>query len=575
MNDKNIIKHINECFNESKNSFSALRQAMGEDHDFYNSKQWKSGDLRKFQERGAIPITINVIKKHVDVMVGLRIQSSPDLRAFPVEGGDEYIGEVLTAMLKWIWDSENVPYKSNYAYKDVLIGGLGWLHTYIDFDNDYVSGDIKVSNESPFNIYPDPHFTNIDLSDCGYIIRFKQVDKDVLKNIYPEYASDISLEVKTGDTSDTKFNNISNDRGKIITVKEFWHKDSELKTYVLDRYNPTRKKRWTGTSEELGDFLFQNPDYVAIEKMEEVIKLSTLIGKNTLIDTIENPYCSNNKFPFFPAFGFYDYTEEDWEEKVSGIVRSLKDPQREKNARRSAMMKTTQKMPLGGYIADKGSIDDINPYRNAGGEVTFLFKKPGREVKQMSQPSLPASEVQLEGMFSNDINSVGINPDMLGMIDSRSESGKVIQLRQKQGFAGVAEIGNNFNMMQKAIGLQIIDMMLEHFEDAKFKRILGQDIELDSERLKEAREGVRYDIDVDEVGNSPTYRHATFAKLMEMQQYGVQVPFDLLIDFADIPNKAKQKARENYNQQQAMIQAQQQQQQLATQTQAQLPAGVQ
>jgi hypothetical protein len=82
----------------------------------------------------------------------------------------------------------------NYAngydvISDCFAGALktGWnlCSVWMDYRDDPINGDIKLRRE-PFNAFiTDPYFSNIDLSDCKYILRRKYLNLEETKSLLP------------------------------------------------------------------------------------------------------------------------------------------------------------------------------------------------------------------------------------------------------------------------------------------------------------------------------------------------------------------------------------------------------
>jgi hypothetical protein len=94
---------------------------------------------------------------------------------------------------------------------------------------------------------------------------------------------------------------------------------------------------------------------------------------------------------------------------------------------------------------------------------------------------------------------------------------------------------------------------------AQRRKILTEEQELFWQRFEAIKDTMKYDIDVEEGANSPTYRFAALAQLQAMAQSGAQIPPEVYIELADIPKSVKEKLMASI---QAQAQAAQQAQQM-------------
>ncbi len=471
------IKMVQEAYAEAKTAWAEWREQAVEDFEFKMGSQWNAEDLAAAQAKGLPALNINHILKNINLISGYQRQNKPDIRVLPIEGSDEYTAEVLGRVIKWVMADKNADFVVSDHFKDALICGLGWTNPYVSFDNDYTNGDIMIKKISPFDLLPDPYFTERDLSDCDYIIRHRVVSKIKLKRLYPKFAETIEKmnTISADDDAYYQLPNVPNDRGKRVLVLEYWYRDFDKKTVIINAANDEDVQPWDGSKGDLAEFLDAHPEYVSLSKDYPVIKLITVVGDSTIVYDGENPFnCPD--YPFIPTFCFYESSYATWKLKLQGIVRPLKDLQREKNKRRSQIMAAINTMPHGGWMMQKNAIDDVSKLTEAGGSQKVIEVNPGKDAPQpMKQAEIPIALINLEQMFDSDLRIVGANPDQLGEIGERGAAGITIQLRQKQGLTSSQEVFDSLSFSMRTIGRRLIHYITNNFSEAKIKRILGDD----------------------------------------------------------------------------------------------------
>lgn len=590
---KRLCDEVMESYNEAKSAYQELYSTMREDFEFYLGDQWDATDLQVLTAKGVPALTLNYIKKTIDTLSGYERQNRGMLKAFPIEGSDVLISEALSRVLAWCLRNQDV--KTSSSFKDAVIGGVGWIHTYLDYNEDPIDGDIRVKHLSPFDIMLDPQFTEMDLSDCAYIIRHKKVKKATLKKLYPQHSERIE-KAKGGYSGDDVRQEISvpNDRGNHILVVEKWYKEYEERFFVLDQDGAHLFDL------EASGVLPPN----VIRKSVEVIKLRTVVDGDILVYDGYSPY-GLFQYPFFPLFCYYDPSYPDPVMKHSGVVRHLKDPQREKNKRRSAIMQIINTQVKSGWMYEKGAVDDTNVLKNSAKAGILIEKNRGKEIKQIEPPSLDPSLMQLEQYFDNDIRQIGANPDLLGDMMTKGEPGVAIQLRQQQGLTGFKEIFDNRGVALSLLGKRIVEI-IANWSPEKVKRILGDDLPFDRkkaeltqqidridqqtseiammndprgdntafqleqqmvvlvEQLNEIQKKeaefwmrwhnammtTRFDCQIDETANSGTVRASNLIELRQMQQYGMPVDPNMYVDLMDGLSTNQKEAWKQYISQQ-------------------------
>jgi len=483
-NHDEIIKLVNECYEEARGAWLDFYSELEEDYRFYLSDQWSSADRAMVEKKGAPALNLNYIKKTIDLVSGYERQNKSDIKILPIEGSDEFVADILTRVAKWIMLGGNNEYIASQSFKDALIGGLGFLEINVNYDRDPINGDIYLKKISPFDILIDPYFSESDLSDADYIIHHKKVSKSKLKITYPDKADKIEA-LGGGINSDDIIQTIDipSDRKEKVLVVDYWYKKYISTPFLVNTRNGD-VTQFDGTNEELQAILEGETIYKVIRKKIPHVFLATVVDKQLCLFHGENNRVGR-EYPFIPIFCFHESSIGDQKLKIQGLVRSLKDAQREKNKRRSAIMQAINTMPHSGFMVPKNSVDDINVLRNSAGAGKIIQYNPQKGAPTpIIPPQLPTSIMQLEMLFNDDIKMIGANPDLLGNQQGKNDPGITIQLRQKQGLTSLQEVFDSYSYAKRLLGRTLIHLIGENFGNEKIKRIVGSELPFDSQRLQ-------------------------------------------------------------------------------------------
>lgn len=531
-----IEKDVKECWEYTRSRLDPLFEEMETDFRMTLGDQWTLADKQKLKRKGKPALSINIMKKPIDLVIGHQRQNFQDLKVLPIEGADEVGADVLTQLFKWIMSAQGASSYISYAFQDAAIGGLGWVAPEMNYDRDILNGDFMLQTVSPFSIYFDPAFKDISLRDCTYLMRVEWMSKSRAKALYPEHEKDIII---LGNATSHGEHMAPSDTRYMVRVVEKWTKKREkvqmavnLITTDVEEYDPQKHDG--------------NPEYEITKIVQDRMYLTTTLNEEAVIYDGENPY-GINKYPFIPIFGYFTPSFDEWEWRVQGLARVMRDLQREKNKRRSQWMETVLSMPHGGWIMDKGALDDKSVLTVADGTTKIIEVNDGKKLQQVQPPQIPTALVQLDQQGSEDIREVGLNADLLGMMSERGAPALSIQLRQKQGITAIQTFFDNLSFAKKNLGRYMIDMIRKNWDAEKISRIIGQPVDLDMESL-----GSVYDVAVDEIAETPTYRQANAIVLSEMAKQGLPVPPETIIEMLDMPPAVKQKTLETMQQQQQM-----------------------
>lgn len=478
MSDEKVVEVSQNAYDEARSALDAWNREARTDLNFYLSDQWDDADKQKLINKGVPVLTLNYIKKTIDLITGFQRQNRSDIRYFPIEGGDALVAEVLSMISMWVMKTNDSRFYLSEAFKDGLNTGIGWIAPEVDYSKDPINGDIFIRHESPFNMLYDPYFKRVDLSDCNYIIRHKLLNKDIAIELWPDYEDRINA--VAGARPDQTFRqdpNVPVDRGQMVLVMEYWYRSYSMKNFIVSENGEFEEIE----DEDMEDLVLPDGAEIIKKKMPEM-RVAIMVGKDhsgggspvVVVNDI-SPYATN-EYPFIPIFCYLTNSASDWDKKLQGLIRPMRDSQREKNKRRSSIMQIVSTIASSGYDMEKGAYDDINAFRSGGAGKIFERNRGFSPAMRLPAPEMPASIIQLEQMFTNDIAVIGASPEMLGHVGEKGSAGITIQLRQKQGMVGMQEVFDNLSMAVQKFGRMLVELIVGNFDRDKIERILGEDM---------------------------------------------------------------------------------------------------
>ena len=577
---------IYEAQQNVKNALSATstwRQNAKQDYEFMQGKQWDDADIKKMREAGRPAITINRIRPVINLLCGYASQNETEPDFLPRSEEDDRVSRVAKGITKYCLDRANYQRNKGKCFRDKIICGLAnyWVH--YEFDYAKLDGEIRIDRVSPFDVFVDPECSQEDLSDAQYIGRYSWESPSKLKQVYPDKAVEI-------DTLSHKFDDTELETGSFETVngEALWYSDKYRKVRVVQYwYKEYKTKRIFMTQNGVVDE--DNPLYVVLMAMGKEptsipntqIRYATF-SDNVLLEEGESPY-KHNKFPLVRDYCYYTGELVDDEREPAGVVRDIKDAQRETNKNRSQRMHVVNQQTLGvkywqGPVTEQfkstvkkyGTTPGANIYMPPG--VTFTDGTPAMDS---------AINMNLEQQSSNDFYAIsGITPESLsGSVGNMS--GKAIDLRQSVTTVQTAGI---FAQTKEA-ELQIVKLLWgeknapglipQFYNQEKAMRILGDDGQkefiqiqpgmnqpmqeqtmldamgqpvLDAEgnpvkKVLYDLSAFDFDIVISTSQASATARRANLYQLLEAKKSGVDIPIDIILDFMDFPEKEAVKKR--------------------------------
>lgn len=126
---------------------------------------------------------------------GYQRQHRKSIIVEPVENSDDKTASQFTKAMMWAARQDNTLETISQAFHGALVTGLNFLHIWMDYRSDPVSGNIRVDNCAYNSFLVDPFFRKHDLSDCNFIWKRSWLTKEQIMSLMPGREEEIlSLE---------------------------------------------------------------------------------------------------------------------------------------------------------------------------------------------------------------------------------------------------------------------------------------------------------------------------------------------------------------------------------------------
>ena len=594
------LTKFKKWFQNSVDKADKWRKVAREDRDFYIGEQWKKSDKEKLEDAGRPAVTINRIKPLLNVLSGYQRLNRYDIDFLPRTNDDMALAQVRKGVTKYVMDQSNYNYEESDVFNDGVMMGIGWFEVGYKFDWERMDGDAFIRRVSPFDIYVDSESRDKYFRDAKYIIRARWIDKDELSSVYPEHKDEIeaqSREYLSEENEDSSNQLWYEAESKKIRFAECWYKKTvKKKVYILTNGTTTN----TVTPEMLMmGAVADVKEYTANE-----IHLMTFFD-NVVLEDKKSPY-EHGYIPFV-AFPCYYLGDDDI---PAGVIRDLKDPQRDLNKRRSQELHILNTQSNGGWITEQGAMTTEQEARfkaRASTPGALLEVSPGSltngRLQRLEPQAPPAGVINATNEAANELPAIsGINEALMGTDINNLQSGRAIELKQKQAITHIALLFDHLRHTKQRIAMMLWGrrgakgIIPQFYTEQKTFRIVGkngepefitvnqqvqqrdpQTMQVVSQTLNDLSVG-EFDIVISDTPATATQRTAQFWSLVDAcGKLGIQgsLVLDILLDLSDIPEKEEIKRRlKEQQQQQAQAQQQQMQAQLAIEREKKLSRSI-
>jgi len=181
--DDEVIK-LRKWAENSREHLLNWRRDAEDAYRFYAGDQWNNMDKQVMEDTGRPVISFNRICRTVNAVIGIEVQNRQEVRFKPRENDDRGTAEVLSETAKYVRDKCDAEDEESEASQDVLICGLGFVETRLDYEEN-PDGDVIVERIDPLEMLYDPNAKKRNLDDAKWFARIKEIDKNEFKELWP------------------------------------------------------------------------------------------------------------------------------------------------------------------------------------------------------------------------------------------------------------------------------------------------------------------------------------------------------------------------------------------------------
>jgi len=507
----------------------------------------------------------NRIRRVINMIGGHQRRNRMSTIVTPLENADNETADQFTKILMHIAQREGVLETISESFHGALVTGMNFLHLWVDYRNDPVSGEIKVDNCSYNSFLVDPYFRKSDLSDCNAMWKRSYLTKREAISLLPAHEEEI-LNLWGGDSGtgrDGKFQFMPETYNygmkNLLSYDEYYYRDYRSQTLLVDSQTGETQE-WRGQDEDaLRHFLTLYPQVTVTENEVPTVRLAIVVQGKVMYHG-PNPI-GIDKYPFVPVLSYYNPQMPYFPWRISGVVRGLRDAQYLYNRRRVIELDILESQITSGFKYKENAL--VNPkdvfLQGQGRGLALKDEAQMTDVEQIQPPQIPPSMIQLSELLAKEVEQIsGVNEELLGSaLDSKA--GVLSMLRQGAGLTTLQVLFDNLDRAQKLLGNLMIDVIQANYTPGKIKKIL-EGAEPTAQFYNKAFG--KYHAVVEEGLNTATQKQMQFAQLLQLREAGVPIPDDVLLDNATLQNK-KQLIEAVQAQQQQAQQAQQAQMQMA------------
>lgn len=582
-NDK--VFQFNQFFYDAYRTWGVYYAAAYRDLRAYAGDNWTNLEKTKLERQNRMVLELNKIRRVVNLYSGYERENRTATVCTPVEGSDVKTADQFSDIMYYVYEKANADYIISEAFDHALKTGLAIIGLYIDYSRDKVNGDIRMYWK-PFNaLMLDPYFTKRDLSDCDQASTRDLLSKEQIKALLPWVDPSVIDNLPTG-IRDNKYQYLGIYRQynstyiakNLCTYDQYWKRVTREQKYLVDMETGVTEE-WNGTREEEKELKAQLQEEVARRasvglppRLELIVSHKRSVELNIIVSgqlLYSGPDPTGlDDFPFVLVLMYHEPLIDTFELKIQGLVRSIRDAQRQYNRRHSQIIDLMESIINTGYITKNGAVLDPNMLMQAGQGKQIVVNEGydvNADIREISPPNIPPGYLSYQDIMDKNIMEIpGASDELLGLssVGDSQVSGKLAEVRASNGLKGNRGIFDNLEQSKKYLGLLVIECIQKNYSPGKIQRIIGEEPteQFFSGQFEE------YDCAIKQAVKTATQREAYYYQLLQLVALGAPIPWPDILQVAPLQGSTKLHEIMQQQAQQAQEAAQVQQQATEMQT---------
>jgi hypothetical protein len=556
--ENSITSQFNQFFYDAYRTWGLYYAAAYRDLRAYAGDNWTNLEKTKLERQNRMILELNKIRRVVNLYSGYERENRTATVCAPVEGSDVKTADQFSDILYYVYEKANADYIISEAFEHSLKTGLAIIGLYMDYSRDKVNGDIKMYWK-PFNaLMLDPYFTKRDLSDCDQASTRDLLSKEQIKSLLPWIEPSVIDNLPTG-IRDNKYQYLGIYRQynstyiakNLCTYDQYWKRINKVQKYLVDMETGVTEE-FNGDGEEEAILKNQlredaarraemglSPRLELITSHKRSVELNIIVSGQLLYSGPDPTGLDD--YPFVPVLLYHEPLIDTFELKIQGIVRSVRDAQRQYNRRHSQIIDLMESIINTGYITKNGAVLDPNMLMQAGQGKQIVVNEGydvNADIREISPPNIPPGYLQYQDIIDKNIMEIpGASDELLGLssVGDSQVSGKLAEVRASNGLKGNRGIFDNLEQSKKYLGLLVIEAIQKNYSPGKVARIIGEEPteQFFSGQFEE------YDCAIKQAVKTSTQREAYYYQLLQLVALGAPIPWADIMEVAPLQGSTK------------------------------------
>lgn len=569
-----IVEMIHDRMKSAKTGVLDWREDAEVCDRFKASHQWDNDDLELLRDQNRPAITFNRIHPIVEVVAGTEIANRQEVRFVPRHPEMQQkgaIADLATDAFQWANDLCFADDERSFAFKDLLVRGMGWAEQTLDYDTN-LDGQYSFIRFDGMEAWWDTSSRGQNLFDTKWRGRKKwwpvkeimstwEDAKEELREAslggspgIVDNDDDFPINIETVTPIHYKENNQTvlpgRPRGHWPVVQHQWY-DMETIYRVVDPQDPEgalkeySEKQFKQLEENLKKH--RVPNNLNYVKQKKRVYWEAFVTRGVLLE--KKKLAIQDGFTLKCMTGYWDPKKKVW----YGLVRAMIEPQRAANKWLSQGLHIVNANAKGGLMVETDAVTNVRRFEDEWAmpdKISWL--KPGAlsgergaKIKEKAVPNFPPAIVTMIQYAIESLRDVtGVSIEMLGFSEGNTP-GVSQRQRQQQGMTILAGLFLSLTRFRKEEAISAMSFIRDYIADGRLIRVGGEYNAQAVQLLKDPL-SLEYDLVIDESPRNPNVKMEVWGGLTQIMPILLKMgmfPPELL-DYTPMPASLTSKLKE-------------------------------
>jgi len=485
---------------EIARAMPAVRSWRGEAQDnrnMYDNHQWDDHDRMVMEQTRRPALTYNEIKKVLRAVCGIERLNRTEVK-FATKAIDsplieDLMGSLATEAVITIDELSDADKERSLIFLDVLIGGMGWMETYVSFAEDF-DGQIMKERISPFEMAWDTNAKRSGIVDTRWRARIRKMPRKEFSRRWPGKLDLIDAAAEESEFKGgvprynliTPYYSLMNERANPQVADDSTHEKDTIEVIQFQERIEESVYRVPDPEKPSGLVEFSKDEYQELREEFEreglplpptVRQIKTVHRQLYVAHGVELEEPTNlpgNRFSLTCMTGEWDEKRKMW----IGMVPEMVDPQKTKNKSLSAALAFYLSNAKGGVLFESGAFVNEAQAKEQWSSPNPWIPVNADKLGKI-QPRVPAEMPNSLQMFFEVgtralTEVVGMNQELLGL--AQTEAGGPTQRgRISAGLAILGWVFDEYDRFKKADAIVTLDFVRDFMTNGQLIEIGGEE----------------------------------------------------------------------------------------------------